>query len=507
MRSRGIEDLLKRADIVDVIGSYIPLKKSGNNYIARCPFHPDDTPSLSVSPSRGIWKCFGCGVGGDAIKFVAMYENISYPEAILRLAKKYNVNIDIRNEKKDKFLYKVLEEVAFFYHKKLEKERRAIEYLKSRGVSSKEIQAFTIGFSSSSDDLVDFLKKRDLLEHYEKTRNLIKVSDHIYRDIFLNRIIIPIRDSQGNVVAFGARAIDDTKPKYINSPESEIFKKGNTLFNLHIAKEYIKGRGYAIVVEGYFDVISLYTIGFKNTVALLGTALTEHHAKELSKYTKEVILLFDADHAGQKAVFSTLPNLLMHGLKVRVAFLPNGQDPDSMARTNSKELIKLINNSKEIFEILIKSVDTINSQAFKDTINLISYLPDKLHQEHLLREISEKVKIAVSVLRESMPKLNVKKAEKVQTKEKLSFAEKVVLKACIDKGLSNVPLDKILLSPAAMLLLEEIKNHNLDSIDEEILNLDVKDLDVALNAAIKTLSIDIKMSKSHAIKKRVGKAK
>jgi len=494
---QGINELLKRADIVDVIGSYIELKRSGSNYIARCPFHPDDTPSLSVSPSKGIWKCFGCGVGGDVIKFVAMYENISYWEALLKLAKKYNVNLNITNPKKESFLHTVLEEVATFYHENLRKNKKAIDYLKGRGLSSREIQAFKIGFSPSSEELVDFLKKKDLLSYYEKTKNLIKISESIYKDIFANRIVIPIRDTQGKVVAFGARAIDDTKPRYINSPESEIFKKSEILFNLDLAKDYIREKGYAIVVEGYFDVISLYAVGFKNAIAPLGTAFTESHAKKLSNFTKEVILLFDGDEAGQRAVFSSLPHLLKHGISVKVAYLPVGEDPDSLARNAPQKLRDVLNNSEEIFKKLVESTTTENVEAIKKLVNLIGYIPDKIHQEHLLKKVSKKLEMPVYILRNYLPKIDTKKDN--SNVERISYKEKIILKAYM-QGV-DVPIDRLMLSPNAMLLLEDIKEHNWNETLEEIKNLSVKNLDTSLSLAIQELSVDNTPLEGKSVKK------
>ncbi len=489
-----LRELLSKIDIVDVIGSYISLKRSGNNYIARCPFHPDDTPSLSVSPSKGIWKCFGCGVGGDAVKFVSMYENISYTEALLKLARRYNIPIRLEGKKKDKAVLYALEEVARFYHENLKKDQRAIYYLKDRGLSSKDMQRFMLGYSPSSEELVRFLKEKDMLTLYERTGNLQKVSENTYRDIFLHRIIIPIRDAQGNVIAFGGRSIDGAHPKYLNSPESEVFKKGHTLFGLYEAKDHIREKGYAVVVEGYFDVISLHAVGVRNAVAPLGTALTGEHAKELSRYTREVVLLFDGDSAGKRAIRSALPHLLSEGFTVRVVYLPEGQDPDGMAREDKELLISLIVNAKDFFDTAFQQLSSIKSEAFRDAMNLLGCLKDRIKQESLLQAMSMRLGVAVSLLRDYLPK--DKKENRVQGRGHLSYAEKVVLKAMLEKGVNTIPIDRIVLSPYAMQLYQAIKEGEVSSIPEEVLRLKLEDLEGALEGALESLSVDRMMEES-----------
>ncbi|MCY0865977.1 MAG: DNA primase [Aquificaceae bacterium] len=342
----SLKDLLGKIDIVDVISSYIELKRIGNNYAARCPFHPDDTPSFYVSPSKGIFKCFGCGVGGDAIKFVSLYENIDYWEAVERLAKRYGISIKLRRKEKDSKLLIALQKVAEFYHEQLKESKQALEYLESRGISSRTISKFTLGFSGNTEKLIRLLSEEGLLEVYEKSGNITKIEEGFYRDLFKNRLIIPVRDIKGDVIAFGGRSLDGSQPKYINSPESEVFKKRSTLFGLYEAKEYIREEGEVIIVEGYFDLMSLWQEGIRNCVAPLGTALTEEHALMLSKLVKRVVLLYDGDKAGRKAVRSSVPYLLKAGMQVRVVYLPEGEDPDSFVRKDPQALKSLIKTSQ-----------------------------------------------------------------------------------------------------------------------------------------------------------------
>jgi len=226
----SLKDLLGKIDIVDIISSYIELKRVGNSYTARCPFHPDDTPSFYVSPSKGIFKCFGCGVGGDAIKFVSLYENIDYWEAVEKLAKRYGISIKLRRKEKDSKLLVALQKVAEFYHEQLKESKQAIDYLQSRGINSKSIGKFTLGFAGNTEKLIKLLSEEGLLEVYEKSGNITKIEEGVYRDLFKNRLVIPVRDIKGDVIAFGGRSLDGSQPKYINSPESEIFKKRSNLF-------------------------------------------------------------------------------------------------------------------------------------------------------------------------------------------------------------------------------------------------------------------------------------
>ena len=485
-----LRDLLRRLDIVDVIGSYLQLKRVGSNYAARCPFHPDDTPSLYVSPSKGIWKCFGCGFGGDAVKFVSMIENITYGEAILKLAKKYNIPINLERRKKDDKIFQALEEVANFYHESLKEHPKAIDYLKSRGVSSAYIKKFMLGFSPSSEKLVDFLKSKGILEVYEKTGNLIKISKDVYRDRFLNRIIIPIRDYRGRVIGFGGRSMDGSNPKYINSPESEVFKKGETLYGLYEAKDHIRENGYAIVVEGYFDVISMHSAMIKNVVAPLGTALTKEHTLELSKHTKTVVLMLDGDDAGRRAANSAIPNLLSAGLKVKVAFLPEGKDPDSLVRENRDLMIDILENAKDVIESSIESVEKVNSQEFEEVMRLVSYIPSKIERESILQQLSRKLNVPVSTLREQAPKERRELPKAVQDVDKLSYAEKILLKIAMDLGPDVIPVEKLNLSPYAMYLLDCIKEGDLFALPTQIKEMEIEDPEMFMDWAIKALQID-----------------
>lgn len=485
----SIRDLLSKIDIVEVISSYIQLKRVGNNYTARCPFHPDDTPSFYVSPSKGIFKCFGCGVGGDAVKFVALYENIDYKEALLKLAQKYKVPIKISTSKKEDRVYIALERVARLYEEELSYSKSALEYLRERGVSSWAIERFNLGFSSDTQRLVKVLKEENLLELYEKTGNLVKLDEETYRDLFRGRLVVPIRDIKGRVVAFGGRAIDGSKPKYINSPESEFFKKRQTLFGLYQAKDYIKEMQEVLLVEGYFDVISMHQEGFRNTVAPLGTALTQEHAQILSGMCKRVVLLYDGDEAGRRAVRLSVPLLLQEGLEVRVIYLPEGEDPDSFVRKASKELRRRIEGAKPIEVELLSNIKEGNRQALEELLYFAGFIKDSIKRYEVLKEVSQATGIALSSLLEKLPR-TFKEERSEEREEKLSFHEKVLLACVLRFGVQDLPIEKLRLSPYALELLEAIKEGNYHLLPDSVKNAKVYNLERAYEESIKALSYE-----------------
>lgn len=489
-----LRELLKRLDIVDVISSYIDLQRTGNNYRARCPFHPDDTPSLYVSPSKGIWKCFGCGVGGDAVKFVALYENISYTEALLELAKKYKLPVKVKLKKKDDNVLIALRMVAEYYHNNLKESLQALEYLKNRGIQERTIKKFQLGYSPSSEQLVSFLREKQILEIYEKTGNITKIDEKHYKDLLAGRLIIPIRDIKGNVVGFGGRSLKENSPKYINSPETEFFKKRETLYGFYEGLSYIREKRRVIIVEGYFDVMSMHQEGFPETVAPMGTSLGPDHAKIISAYAEEVILMFDGDEAGRKAIKQTAPHLLREGLKVKVFLLPEGEDPDTFVKKQKKELQNALKEAKDIFSWLLAKKD---SKAIEDYLYFCGFVKDKLHQIDLLTTLSKKTNIPVSVLADKLPKHQEKPKE--QAKEKLSFHERVFLFGLYN-GLGNKEdLYKLNLSPYAMELAEAILREDYHLVPEEIKNQSLYNLERAFEESLKHLMIKGKVEEKTSL--------
>ncbi|NPA41470.1 MAG: DNA primase [Aquificae bacterium] len=487
-----IDDLRRELDIVDVISEYINLQRVGSNYRANCPFHPDRTPSFYVSPSRQIFKCFGCGVGGDAIKFVSLYENLSYIEAAKHLARRYGISLRIKGEKEGpKEVYDALEAVSQFYHKKLKESREPLEYLKSRGIDNSSVRRFNLGYSPSSQELVEFLKRLGLLKDYEKTGNLVRFSDGAYRDLFRNRLIIPIRDARGRVVGFGGRILQGEGPKYVNSPDSDIFKKRELLFGLYEGLAYLKDLKTAIVVEGYFDVIALHQEGFRNAVATLGTSFGRDHALQLSKFVEKVFLVFDGDSAGRKALRLAVPHLLKAGLEVYPLYLPEGTDPHDFIFSRGKEAFRrLLDNSRSLFEQLLYRIrEGVNpEEAIRDFTYFVSFLKDEVEAYSLLAQLSKLTKIPVDVLASKMYRREEPSVE--EEDPRVSFTEKLFLKGLFELR-PEINIEELNLSSKAYELAKSILAEEYYHIPEEILNLKVDDLETAFWSSVDKLRIDI----------------
>jgi len=343
-----IAQVLERSNIVEAISSYIPLKRAGRNFKALCPFHHEKTPSFVVNPDKQIFHCFGCGVGGNAISFVMSQEHLEFPEAVRLLAQKAGVDVPasdgpaakkIANLKED--IYGVNELAAVFFHQRLVFEnepsvKEAREYLKSRGLSLETVKKFKIGFAPDEwNGLMSFLKKKNgSLGVMEKAGLIIaRESRDGFYDRFRNRIVFPIYDVRSHCLGFGARSLkDDGLAKYINSPETPVYRKGNHLYGLHLAKEAIVRHDAVVVVEGYLDFIMPFQAGAEHLVASLGTALTIEQIRLLRRYTQNITMLFDADEAGELATLRNLDSLIEEGMQVTVVSLPKGEDPDSFVR-------------------------------------------------------------------------------------------------------------------------------------------------------------------------------
>ncbi|KAB3533236.1 DNA primase [Alkaliphilus serpentinus] len=346
-----IEDVKASSDISNVISNYISIKASGANYKALCPFHREKTPSFMINPQKQIYKCFGCGEGGNVINFVMKIENIDFIEAVKLLAQRANIPLPEMNiSEKDKQLlqqrlelYDINREAARFFYLNLKKKgNNAKEYLKERGISQEVMKSFGLGYAPHSwDDLLKYLKKAGYKEDRILLSGLIvpKKEKKEYYDRFRNRIIFPIFDARGNVIAFGGRVMDNSLPKYLNSPETPVFNKSDTLYALNIARKNITDNRM-ILVEGYMDVIALHQYGFKNCVATLGTSLTKGHAIKLKKYCNEVIICFDGDEAGEKATLRSLEIFKEVDLNSRVLIIPDELDPDDYLRENGSKVFK-----------------------------------------------------------------------------------------------------------------------------------------------------------------------
>jgi len=336
-------------DIVEVISQYLPLKKSGRNYKALCPFHSEKTPSFTVSPDKQIFHCFGCGAGGNVFSFIMRRENMTFPEAVRYLARRANVELpeaDTRSASKKEHLLKLHQLASGFFHWGLTESRtgaRARAYLAKRGINDQAIKTFKLGYAQPGwDSLLKYTGKKGYKPGILMEAGLIleRSKSDGYYDRFRDRLVIPVCDSGGRVIAFGARVLDDSKPKYVNSPDTPLFRKGNVLFGIHHARETIGKYGEAILGEGYFDVITAHQQGLKNVICSQGTAFTEIQAQVLKRYTDKVVVAFDADQAGTAAALRGLTVFLQKDFEVRIVLMPAGQDPDSYIRSSGVEAFR-----------------------------------------------------------------------------------------------------------------------------------------------------------------------
>ncbi|MDI1472916.1 DNA primase [Thermodesulfovibrio sp. 1176] len=419
-----LEEIKSKIDIVDFISEYINLTKTGQNYRALCPFHPEKTPSFFVSPSKQIFHCFGCGKGGDLLSFLMEYEKLSFIEALSMLATKAGIELPINKSStysipKDK-LYQIYEIATEIYSKKLSESQIAQRYLKERGINQESIEIFKVGYAPEEKDfLYQHLKKQGFDEKIIKFSGLI----HNFMDFFRDRIIIPIHDLTGRVVAFGGRIIqqDSKLPKYINSSDTPIFKKGNSIFGLWQAKQYIRQKGYAILMEGYLDVILSHQYGFKNSVAPLGTALTQEQLNKLKRFTNKVVIVFDSDEAGTQAAEKILQTLFQKGFIVKIARLPDGQDPASiLQRYGEKTFKNFIAKALSPVDFILetKSKKTLNEKVY-ELLHKIAYMNNLIYRDELIKELSEKSTINELTLREEIKKI-LTSLKKERTFEKKS---------------------------------------------------------------------------------------
>ena len=484
------EEIKRQVDIVEVISDYLPLKRVGNSYATRCPFHPDSTPSFYVSPSRGIWKCFGCGKGGDVIKFVAEYENISYLEAAKLLAERYNLDVDFGEQSGEGKYHSALRKINEFYKEELTSSRRAKEFLiKERKFSPSVVKEFGLGFAGDGFKSVEFAKSEGIFEPLLELKHFYRTGYGNYRDFFHDRITIPIRNSISKIVAFGGRTIKGENPKYKNSPNSEIFSKERTLFGLDRAKDYTKDRGFLILVEGYFDVIRLQSGGVGNTVAPLGTSLTLHHARIISKLSEKVILLFDGDSAGKRAVIESSKKLLKFPIEVYAVFLPPGEDPDSFVLKNGlRALRELLESAKPLREILLSAILKASPEKREKYVNLyrqlVKEINDPVRADLWIKEFRDRTGINLFGKKRQVP------FQKLEIPKDLTPYEVDFLLGLLYLQ-PQVDLNSVKLSSKARKLAEAIiKGESKEKLPRWLFEIDTLGLEKRFRMAKEVLTID-----------------
>ncbi|KPB84262.1 DNA primase [Pseudomonas syringae pv. tomato] len=428
-----IDDLLNRTDIVDVVSSRVQLKKAGKNYSACCPFHKEKTPSFSVSPDKQFYYCFGCGAGGNALGFIMDHDNLDFPQAVEDLAKAAGMEVPreqgVKGQKPgqptDSPLYPLLNAASEFYRQALKSHpsrKAAVDYLKGRGLSGEIARDFGLGFAPPGwDNLYKHLSSDSLQQKVMIDAGLLIENAETGKryDRFRDRVMFPIRDSRGRIIAFGGRVLGDDKPKYLNSPETPVFHKGQELYGLFEARKFNRNLDEIIVVEGYMDVIALAQQGLRNAVATLGTATSEEHLKRLFRVVPNVLFCFDGDQAGRNAAWraleAALPNL-QDGRRARFLFLPEGEDPDTLVRSEGTDAFKArINQHAQpladyFFEQLTKESDPRSLEGKAHMATLAAPLIDKVPGANLrilmrqrLSEITGLTGDAVSQLVQSAP--------------------------------------------------------------------------------------------------------
>ncbi|MGB2630738.1 MAG: DNA primase [Candidatus Omnitrophota bacterium] len=454
-----IDQILDKVDIVEVVSDHIQLKRAGRSFKANCPFHNEKTPSFIVSPDKQIYHCFGCGEGGNVIGFVMKYENMDFPETVKLLAARAGVELPkYRDESGEgpslsSRLYETNKIAATFYQNCLrsEKGKRALDYLTKRGFETTILADFRIGYAPNEWESLrrycegkripaDLLRKAGLTIPSEKGKG-----DY---DRFRNRITFPIFNERGHIVGFGARVMDDSLPKYINSPETPIYSKSNVLYGLNFSKKGIREKGYAVIVEGYMDVIIPFQYGVNSAVATSGTALTPRQISMLKKYTDTAIMIFDSDQAGETASLRGLDMIIENGMKVRVVTLPRGEDPDSFVRKYGKDKFEeAIKKAKDLFDykldLLVKKFGAGNVGGITDELlPTISKVDNMVIQSDYLRKLAERLGIHEASLRYEMRKVkpdysyrydSETRADKVSRNYNLSEIHLLGL-AIVDKG-------------------------------------------------------------------------
>lgn len=427
-----INAVRENANIVEIIESYIPLTQKGKNYFGVCPFHEDHSPSMSVSKEKGIYKCFSCGATGNVFKFVSDYENVSFPEAVRIVAEKVGISlkntIEIKKVPKNEKEYQIMNISCMFYQNNLQTDhgKAAREYLQERGLNEEMIKEFQIGLALDKNRLYELLHRKKYDEKLLVSLGLLNQSDTSYYDTFVNRIIFPIHNLNGEVVGFTGRIYlpNASPPKYINSKETIIFKKGNILFNYHRAKDAVRLEKKLILVEGNMDAIRMYASGIKNTVALMGTSLTTYQIKEIKKLRVPVVLMFDNDDAGEIATFQNGTLLEKENINLSVVRLSGEKDPDEYILKNGVDAIKdNIKNAISFLEFKLnyykrnKNLQDSEELAeyIKNVLNGMKGNSDAILKEITLKKLSEEYSISVDILKEELEKLEKIEGQKIES--------------------------------------------------------------------------------------------
>lgn len=484
-----LEEIKDRLDIVDFISEYVNLKKAGQNWKGLCPFHTEKTPSFTVSPAKQIFHCFGCGSGGDIFTFLSRHESLSFPEALKVLADRAGVTLKsshkgaVKTGEKEKLL-SIHRDAAAFFSQQLPKNGPASAYLKKRGIDSGGQKQFSLGYAPKSwNALLSFLERKGHRGEILKKSGLVTQGTKGRYDTFRDRIMFPIFDLQGEIIAFGGRSIDGSEPKYLNSPETPIFNKRRVIYGLNFARDSIRTEGYALFMEGYLDVITAHLGGFANAIAPLGTALTPEHARLVKRFTGKVMLAFDSDAAGVKAVKSAANILIESDLDVNVLPIPDNEDPDSFLRTRGREEFeKLLEQPLTIIDFFVRHGKDRRVMS-RDALETIAKVPDKVLQGDYIKALAEKLNVEEKYVREEF--------QRIKTRPQRGYQKPG---AGTKPGPKRKPLDEVYIIQLLLHLPEKVEEvcsilSNEDFEDQTIRNIfkkmkdGAKDLNALLSGA------------------------
>ncbi|OIO32823.1 MAG: DNA primase [Candidatus Omnitrophica bacterium CG1_02_40_15] len=499
-----LNEIQDKCDIVEVISSYIPLKPSGRNFKACCPFHHEKTPSFVVSPDKQIYHCFGCNSGGNVFNFLKEYEKIDFIDAVKMLAEKTGVKLPESRSHGDQddslvsTLYSVNDIAANYYSSLLEKLGSSLEpkrYIAKRGLDEAIIKKFRVGYADSSwKALLDYLLARGVKQDIIlKAGLVIKGKDSSYYDIFRDRVIFPIFDARDKVIGFGARVMDETLPKYINSPETAVYKKGQHLYGLNFAKAHIKERNFAIITEGYLDVITCHQYGVNNTIASLGTALTTEQIRLLKRYTHNIVMLYDADQAGEMASLRGLDLFLEEDMNVKIATLEKGHDPDSFLRKFGKEKFdEIIKKSKSLFTYKLNILQSRSNntepeskaETIREMLSTINRVRNAIIKAEYIKLLAQELSVKEDAVWEELRK--VRTHFERRTTNDLSTSFRAGERRNIAKPIDISPAEKIL----TKLMLEDVnvvrivrdelkpsdfRNQDIRNIAESLFSINIED--------------------------------
>lgn len=426
-----IEEIRKANDIVDVVGEYVQLKKQGRNYFGLCPFHGEKTPSFSVTQEKQIFHCFGCGKGGNVVTFLMEIESYSFYESLKILAERAGIALPERTEEKkhslsdeNQSILEAYDWLTKLYHHLLRftKDGKAgYDYFKDRQINEESIEVFQLGFAPNTKDfIVQFLEKKGYNQQLLIKAGLVSLQDdNQVTDRFRGRVIFPIRNHLGKTVAFGARAInDEQQPKYLNSSESELFTKGNLLYNFDLAKRHIRKENEVILFEGYMDVIASFQAGVKNTVATLGTSLTEFQARLLKRYVNNVVICYDGDSAGEEASYRAANILRKSGCNVKISYLKNGMDPDTFIKEHGGEAFRnqVIRASEAYMTFYMRfarknfnlSLETERLNYIQKVLTELFTVESSIEREYYLQELSKEFGMSIETMQDEMRQLQQK---------------------------------------------------------------------------------------------------